>query len=400
MRRLAVFLFVCAAFLVYLALVKRDLLPNRAMGRPSHQPEAHLGQDSGSGECEGLAPRLCSADQVRTALMRAGSVLAGASQQKFQQHSYTSRSLSTMMEVAPPFFVLSPEAWNFKDVSALDMGCGNGRSLLELQSILPQARTACVNKAGYGMMQSENPTDLLAVAMGTNTSVYCRGTTPILPEIRLTERGIALEDLPFPTASMDIILSQHALNQGKIQPEDLPVALRRIAKLLKPGGIAVLHVVHHPLHTGVFPADAPLIMHVQNNLFVPLRLVHTRRLLSSDVEIEAERFSILMYFTFERGGNTSSISLYIRRCGSSDMQWPSLTGLGCLLPPSAPSSDILTTAWVKEAKLASLKSVLLDEPLMRQHDTLIRSLNPNSGSWMRSFDTKQVINLWKFMDTL
>ena len=123
----------------------------------------------------------------------------------------------------------------------LEIGCGNGisifiilrtymdlilimihlgRALLELQTFLPHSVTFCVNKDGYMFPQSYNKRDFAHVAEHYNIPILCAAVgseilrnQPILPHIYLSS-GLEKEDFPYPRASMQLILSQHALNQG------------------------------------------------------------------------------------------------------------------------------------------------------------------------------------------
>ena len=106
-----------------------------------------------------------------------------------------------------------------------------GRALLELQSLLPHSITFCINKVGYTYTQASTRNELALVAEHYNISILCATTThhgsnknknvgaersrnqPILPHIRLTS-GVQNEGFTYPHASMKLILSQHAINEG------------------------------------------------------------------------------------------------------------------------------------------------------------------------------------------
>jgi hypothetical protein len=64
--------------------------------------------------------------------------------------------------------------------------------------------------------------DLLVTAVNYRTTLYCKASngshttlpTPILPSIHLLKEGIQNESLPYRKGSFDLVLSQHALNEG------------------------------------------------------------------------------------------------------------------------------------------------------------------------------------------
>jgi hypothetical protein len=118
-----------------------------------------------------------------------------------------------------------------------------GRALLELQALLPYCNTFCVNKEGYAFMQSSTRADLAKVALHYSIPILCNSMPaqpkhhhgvhkahlehvnrsvdehgpcrrrPILPTISLIP-GIQKAQLNYPPESMQLIISQHSLNEG------------------------------------------------------------------------------------------------------------------------------------------------------------------------------------------
>ena len=104
-----------------------------------------------------------------------------------------------------------------------------GRALLELQSLMPHSITFCVNKKGYNYAQASTRNELALIAEHYRIPILCSTghhnnrnknvgaekikSQPILPHIRLTS-GVQNEAFKYPHASMKLILSQHAINEG------------------------------------------------------------------------------------------------------------------------------------------------------------------------------------------
>jgi SAM-dependent methyltransferase len=133
----------------------------------------------------------------------------------WETHSFTNRSFNDLLETLPTWFVHLISSYN-ESVEVLEIGCGNGHALLNLQTRLPSSHLVCVNKAGYGHFQAENKSFLLDTALHYGMPLLCdEGTgSLVLPELVLLENGIDKASLPFRNESFDLILSNHALNQG------------------------------------------------------------------------------------------------------------------------------------------------------------------------------------------
>jgi len=191
-------------------------------------------------------------------------------------------------------------------LSILEIGCGNGRAILELQNKLPFTHTYCINKEGYTFTQSTNKQDLLFVAIHYNISIPCLFHTNdgknitsrvILPNIDLFP-GIQSSPLPYNPASFDLILSQHALNEGKVLPNDIKIILPRIAILLKSGGYAALLLLYqraHLLYGDVAVHQDFAVVHIQH--------VHIN---------STHRFSFYLYTVLD------GVGIVIKRCHSHE----------------------------------------------------------------------------------
>eukprot|EP01036_Dinobryon_divergens_P025167 gene25167-33688_t len=218
------------------------------------------------------------------------------------------------MNLQLPVFKLLVESRRAK-LTILEIGCGNGRALLELQSLMPHSTTFCVNKKGYNYAQASTRNELALIAEHYRIPILCSTgghhnnrnknvgaekikSQPILPHIRLTS-GVQNEAFKYPHASMKLILSQHAINEGKVEPQDIFMVLPRIAMLLAPGGYAALLLMSNRVDmlyaTGSsrWPGDAE---------FEIVKIVHVN-------VTAAMRYSIYLYRV-----QNNSLGMVIQRC--------------------------------------------------------------------------------------
>ena len=230
-------------------------------------------------------------------------------------HPYTARPLTVFSANAPPWLRFEPNAvWGRPQAVILDVGCGNGWALLELAALYPQAVTTCANKAGYHWVQSESAADFASVALAHNISVPCdpiRG--PHLPKVALMEQGVAFEDLPShvaPEGGVDLLISMHAVNEGKVQANSTGAFLPRMLRVLRPGGTAA--VMLSTLQ------DLPLERSLGD--FDVIRVAHTK--------LWGRQFTILLYGRHGKERESPHIGLYARRCAEGDIPH---TREGCLL---------------------------------------------------------------------
>ncbi len=131
-----------------------------------------------------------------------------------KSHGFTSRGFEEMKSAMPPFFDLLE--YNYTDKRILDFGCGNGHAILEIQSILPESACVCTNKIDYGYVQTSTQNMFLDVAAAYNITLYCNSKNEIkLPRVVMIE-GLQAGALIF-GRSFDLVVSQHALNEGVVQ---------------------------------------------------------------------------------------------------------------------------------------------------------------------------------------
>jgi ubiquinone/menaquinone biosynthesis C-methylase UbiE len=96
----------------------------------------------------------------------------------------------------------------------LDVGCGHGRSLAELAA-----------RARSGRVIGADPSELMV-------QIAARRNRQLIEAARVDVVLASVESLPFPDGSFDKVLCVHVLYFWK----DIDVALREIARVLKPDG--------------------------------------------------------------------------------------------------------------------------------------------------------------------
>ena len=137
--------------------------------------------------------------------------------------------------------------------TALELGCGEGNALLQLQLRYRNTRGTCINSIAYGKS-----------CVRSNSGRCASGVvTGDIPQggLRLAATQMGLPDgeplptiiygdytqqrlLDDPSMSFDVVYSQHALNTGKINhpaTEFIPIAIE-VLQRLRPCGYAVLHL--------------------------------------------------------------------------------------------------------------------------------------------------------------
>lgn len=126
--------------------------------------------------------------------------------------------------------MLSLHPWR-GDEQVLDVGCGRGLLLAKAAKILD----------GLGGNGSATGIDIWSnVDMGGNSESATRRNLELEGIIaRCSLIGVAAQDMPFPDDSFDVIVSNlclHNISDGKQRRQ----AVQQIARVLKPGGIAIL----------------------------------------------------------------------------------------------------------------------------------------------------------------
>ncbi len=164
---------------------------------------------------------------------------------KAKINGFTTRGYKDMSRTVASFVDLSAPSIR----RILEIGCGNGHNLLDIQSMRPDALCVCANKKGYGKFQSETMEDLTVIAKHFNVTVWCRnqsnvsntfasgetidvtdlsenfaslkeimrtntrGPATVFPSIVLIN-GLQEEPLPFQVNSVDLIMCQNCMGRG------------------------------------------------------------------------------------------------------------------------------------------------------------------------------------------
>ena len=136
-------------------------------------------------------------------------------------HGYTNRGIEAFSENCHPLIwrlIVNMTNSNHRPIEILEVGCGNGRALLNLQFLFKnQARLTCLNKGGYRYPQANSNIDIVRLALHSNLSLYCDSMTnkPLVPEVHLTNLGLGKEPLPSSLINkFDFVYSQYALDIG------------------------------------------------------------------------------------------------------------------------------------------------------------------------------------------
>lgn len=137
--------------------------------------------------------------------------------------------------------------------SAVELGCGEGRALLELQSMYPNATNiTCINSLEYAR-RNANRRGLLGngLVAGDVSEESYRSTAASfnIPPLHIWPRvlyGDYMHErpLPFESSTVDLVYSQAALNQGKVTvpKKEVPYLMQDVARVLRPDGVAALQL--------------------------------------------------------------------------------------------------------------------------------------------------------------
>ena len=118
------------------------------------------------------------------------------------------------------------------DAALLEIGCGEGRALLELLCLRPRLRLAGLNKEPWPAMTGTESLRDTARRYGLFEAEELAGSP--LPEIRFADARA----LPYEDASFDVVVSQVTLEHVR----DKASALEEVWRVLRPGGEALLEM--------------------------------------------------------------------------------------------------------------------------------------------------------------
>ena len=114
----------------------------------------------------------------------------------------------------------------------LEIGCGEGRALLELRRLFPSAAIHGINKHPWDAMRGTESLADVAAFHG----VF--GRTELERIALPTVHFLDAQRLPFPDGSFDVVISQGAIHY--IERKD--AVLEEAWRVLSPGGEALLHI--------------------------------------------------------------------------------------------------------------------------------------------------------------
>ena len=147
-------------------------------------------------------------------------------------------------------------------VRLLEIGCGEGRVLMELRKLFPSVELHGINKKPWPAMRG--PKSLIATAMnyGIFTKEEARRVSlPVLHFYDATE-------LRFPDGYFDVVISQVSIYQMK--RKDL--LLQEVWRVLKKGGKAFLHIDSmYEDYPDFINQETPRFIIYKNNRLHPLR---------------------------------------------------------------------------------------------------------------------------------
>jgi ubiquinone/menaquinone biosynthesis C-methylase UbiE len=147
-------------------------------------------------------------------------------------------------------------------VRLLEIGCGEGRVLMELRKLFPSVELHGINKKPWPAMSGPKSLIATAVNYGIFTKEEARrASLPVLHFYDATE-------LRFPDGYFDVVISQVSIYQMK--RKDL--LLQQIWRVLKKGGKAFLHIDSmYEDYPDFISQETPRFIIYKNNRLHPLR---------------------------------------------------------------------------------------------------------------------------------
>jgi SAM-dependent methyltransferase len=224
------------------------------------------------------------------------------------------RPLSEFKLYQPSFFSVLEKIDSLHVGDVLEIGCGSGRALLDLKSKHPQLNAAGTNYKGYGDSQTNgSEIHLWSVAKHFNISVAC--TADGIPAFPVIHETVGIQHPNYSSIldgqKFDLIISRHALNQGKLAADQSVFIVPRIIPLLKVGGVAMVHLLF-----GAFD-------NISKHEHYPVLSINS-------IGPPSETISIVLYHT--RCYRENCVSALIRRCPPDAPRHP-LHG-DCIVPES------------------------------------------------------------------
>ena len=123
--------------------------------------------------------------------------------------------------------------------AALEIGCGEGHALLELQSRFPRAQCHCLSSKTWDCKRrnGSHAHHQFACTASTNDGILLDDQLPMM------YFGNFGQPMPFANESLDFIYSQHALNTLPSPGIRFAPFMSEIARLLRPNGTALLQLI-------------------------------------------------------------------------------------------------------------------------------------------------------------
>jgi hypothetical protein len=194
--------------------------------------------------------------------------------------------------------------------------------MMEMQAIFPTAKCVCVNKRGYGMGQANDVPYLVKVAQVHKIPLVCDEATGkvTLPSVALIDGVQDSKPLPFAPGTVDVIVSAHALNQGKLRTHQARLILPRLVPLLDVGGQLSAMVLYNIADKALkYRPDAAGLATARNKTHGAFHVIKMLRLVDLPPPWQGAvgpSFTVLLY---ER---RNSIGLYVTRCTTGQRAHP------------------------------------------------------------------------------